>query len=231
MSPAPQPGNAHSIGTRRKRIECHAVLLCVAVAVCVGCNGGGHVDYTSLDYANIDPPTTRITHQDMPHCYWWTDERGQLWVAMERHDASLFGPAWSTQARVVFVLECPPAGRGRNYLVGKREMRGAATFGIVDVRYTAIHGVMGINRDSAESNELRGSFRIMAGFSVSQMLGGWGNPAMVLMIGNFVAIHDEQRGRRIVQRAEFEAWEEQTRPPTSQPTTKPRTAATSQSHQ
>lgn len=213
------------MGARRLLV---LLLSAVALAMLCGCDGQGRVEYTSLDFANIDPPGTRVSRHDMPHCYWWTDDREQLWIAMERHDASLLGTAFSTQARIVFVLERAPTGRGRNYLVGKREMRGAATFGLVEVSYVAQQGIMGINRDSSTSAELRGSFRIQTALSVSQMFGGWGRPSSVLMFGEFTAVRDQRRGRRIVERAGLDTWEEQTRPPTSQPTsTQPATRPTS----
>lgn len=197
--------------------ECAWVLAIALLLAAAGCDGRARVDYTSLDFANIDPPGTRVTRHEMPHCYWWMDDRNQLWIAMERHAPSILGLVWSSEARIVFVLERPPAGRGRNYVVGKREMRGAATFGLVDVRYVAQQGLIGVNRDSADSNELRGSFRIQAGFSVSQMLGGWGRPTAVLMFGDFVAVQDEQRGRRVVEAAGLNRWEEESRPTVTQP--------------
>lgn len=204
-------------GQRRAVRRVRWLWMGVLLAAIAGCGGRARVEYTSLDFANIDPPGTRVTRHEMPHCYWWTDDRNQLWIALERHAPSILGPAWSSQARIVFVLERPPAGRGRNYLVGKREMRGAATFGLVDVRYVAQQGLIGVNRDSVHSAELRGSFRIQAGLRVSQMLGGWGRPAAVLMFGDFTAVHDAARGRRIVEAAGLDRWEEETRPPASQP--------------
>ncbi|MBL8878526.1 MAG: hypothetical protein JNG88_05340 [Phycisphaerales bacterium] len=199
------------------RLPVATILALSALAACCGCDGQARVEYTSLDFANIDPPAVRVSRYDMPHCYWWTDARGQLWIAMERHDASLLGSAFSTEARLVFVLERAPAGRGRNYLVGKREMRGAATFGLVDIRYIAQQGIMGVNRDSSQSDELRGSFRIQTSLSVSQMFGGWGKPSSVLMFGEFTAVRDERRGREVVERAALEPWEEQSRPTATQP--------------
>jgi hypothetical protein len=195
-----------------------------------GCRGGGHVDFVALNYKAIDPPAPRITRVDMQECYWWTDADGGLWIAMQRADVPPLQPKLAFRFQLSLALEKLPAGRARNYSIGERELRSCARLGPWESRFTARRGIAALYRESDDS--LRGNLRVEATRVTARWLGGWGRPTRYLMLGSFVAVRDEQRGRAITEATESAGWEREplerrrtgrgssTRP-TSQPATSP----------
>ncbi|MBU0638729.1 MAG: hypothetical protein KKB50_07685 [Planctomycetes bacterium] len=187
-----------------------------------GCNGRGQIELTSLAYHAIDPPAARFARIGLDRCYWYTDEEGQVCVAMESERSSLFGRLARFSFQLSLVLERPPAGRARNYSVAKRELRAAARLGPAESRFVSVSGIVALYRE--EGARLRGNFRLQALRQVNRMLGGWGQPSRYLILGRFEAVHDEERGRRIAAATEARGWERQS-PPTARPSSQPATRA------
>jgi len=185
-----------------------------------GCTGTAHVCVAALDYQAIDPPAgapPQFTQLDMDRCYWWTDENGHVWVAMECQRPSLLIPEWRFRFLLSLALDQPPAGRARDYRLGQREVRGIARFGPSQSRFESVRGIVALYRE--RGGEFRGSFRMEVAREVQQLLGGWSRPARYLMMGTFTAVADEARGRQIA--AEAEALSPQRPMPGSQPATQP----------
>lgn len=186
------------------------VLLGLA-AVLAGCGGSGRIHIASLNYRTIDPPAgpaPGVVTLDLERCYWWTDERGQVWIAMERDVPSLLGRIGRFTFQMSLVLEEPPAGRARDYSVAKRELRALARVGPAQSRFTSVAGIVALY--SEPGNRLRGSFRLLAAREVNGLLGGWSRPSGYLMTGTFVAVHDPQRGRVIAEATEAFGWQRDT---------------------
>ncbi len=169
-----------------------------------GCTGSGHVQIAALDYQAIDPPAgppPRVVQIDADRCCWWTDERGKVWVALERDQPLLLTPEWRFKFQLSLALDEPPAGRARDYAVSKRELRAMVRAGPTQARYSSVRGIVALYREPHD--QMRGSFRLEVAREVQQMLGGWGRPGRYLMMGTFHAVRDEARGRVIAAQTEF----------------------------
>ncbi len=186
--------------------------LALLVLPLAGCQGGGRVQVAALDFRAIDPPAPRFVQIPIDRCFWWTNEAGQVWIAMERDQPLLIRPEHFV-FQLSLVLERLPAGRERNYVVSKRELRGVARIGPAEGRYVSISGIVALYREAGDT--LRGSFRMEV---TQESLGllGWTAPRRQLMMGTFRAVRDEGRGQAIVAQTEADGWE---RNPTTSPST------------
>ena len=195
------------------------ILFCLAGS---GCSGGAHLEFTALNFRSIDPPPP-YSRSRFDHCYWWTDEKGRVWIAMERRVASILGEDFTFEFQLSLLLERLPAGRARNYTVGKREFRALARIGPLESRFTSSAGIVALYR--ASGDRLRGSLRMqVVRQSVNPLLGGWTRPARYLIAGTLEAVHDERRGRAIVEKMEHEAFGQVLKPSTTRPSKKKGTA-------
>ena len=179
------------------------VSFCASLAC--GCAGGGHLELISLNYRAIDPPAPRASTLEVDRCYWWTDDAGRVWVALESVRHPWFTPFGPFLFQMSLALDRLPAGRARDYSVAQRELRALARLGPVESRFTAVAGVVAVYR--ATGDKLRGSFRLHVRREVSRLLGGWSEPTSFLMHGTFTALHDAARGRPIAEQTESHGWE------------------------
>jgi hypothetical protein len=184
-----------------------------------GCQGSGRIDVTPLNYRDIDPPAARFSTVDLQRAGWWTDEQGQVWIALER-DAPLFPLPQHFVFQLSLVLDELPAGKAKNYLVSQRELRGVARLGPAQSRLVSIAGIVALYRGPGD--HLRGSLRLDVSRQAQQLLGGWAPPVRYLMLGTFDAVPDDGRGRKIAAATEAYGWER--KPPASAPTTRPAAA-------
>jgi hypothetical protein len=186
-----------------------AALASCALLAGAGCNGGGRIELVSLDYRSIDPPAPHPQRIDLDECYWWAEEDGQVHVAMQRRGGvPLLGPAAAWRLQLSLVLEKLPSGEGRNYTVGRRELRGVLRVGAAEARYESVTGIVALYREGDDG--LRGSVRLLASRQVSQVIAGFGAPHRQVILGTFEAVRDETRGRAIETDTEIRGWE---RPP------------------
>jgi hypothetical protein len=187
-----------------------AISTAVLLVLCA-CQSPGRVELVDLNYREIDPPAPRTAEIDIDHCYWWCDDKGQVWIAME-HERPVFLGAEQLVFQMTLVLEKLPAGRARNYLVSSRSLRATVHLGPAEGRFVSLAGIVALYREPGD--RLRGSFRLEVAREISKLLGGWGRPSRHLMQGTFVAVHEEQRGRRIAEETSIRA---RPRVPASQP--------------
>jgi hypothetical protein len=185
-----------------------AILLALAtvalLACTTGCHNPGTVEVVALNFRSIDPPAPKVFEVKLDRCYWWTDEEGEVWVAMEQQKPVLLG-AETFVFQMSLALEKLPAGRARNYMVTRRELRGLATFGPAHSRFVSIGGIVALYRNGED--ELRGSFRLDVAKRAQGLLGGWTPESRYLMQGTFHALPDEERGRAIASETESNGWE------------------------
>lgn len=212
-------GPSAEAGVRHVRA---AILPLGVVSLLVGCHGQGRVEVAALNFRAIDPPAPRVAKLKVDSCTWWLDDEGRICIAMDRKQPVLLGAAGEFVFQLSMVLDKPPRGRARNYLVSKRELQGIARFGPAAARYVSLSGIVALYREPGE--RLRGSFRLQVARQSSQMLGGWGRPRRHLMMGTFVAVPDDGRGRQIA--AETEALSREREPraelaPTTAPASRP----------
>lgn len=179
-----------------------ALLLCV---LGTGCAGRARLEFTPLHFKSIDPPPPHVTRLEFQHCYWWTDEDGTVWIAMEKKFAPWFNPRLQFEVQVSLALEKLPAGKARNYRIGGRELRARVKFGIWESRFASRAGIVALYRESGQ--RLRGSLRVQTSRVSSQLLGGWGEPTNYLMQGSFLAVENRQRGRAFAEITESQGWE------------------------
>ena len=192
-----------------------AALLCGMVcSLALGCAGSGRIDLAALNYRDIDPPEPTYTTLPIQRCTWWTDERGQVWVAMQ-HERAVVLTGDKLLFRLSLVLDALPAGRAKNYLVSRRELRAFARFGPAQARYTSLAGIVALYRE--DGDRLRGSLRLDVAQQAQQLLGGWTREQRHLMLGKFVAVPDDGWGRTLAAETEALGWQRDPPPPATQP--------------
>ncbi len=174
------------------------------MAAC-GCNGGGRLDLISLDYGAIDPPAAKPTRVTIDECYWWTDEAGRLWIALAVHRGLPLVPASHVHFCLTLRLDAPPAGKARDYRVGRDELRGVARLAGLQSRFTSAIGIVAVYREGGE--RLRGALRVQTSRETATLLGAWSRPSRVLLLGEFSAVRDAGRGRRIADQTESDGWQ------------------------
>ncbi len=139
---------------------------------------------------------------------------------MQRRQTSLFSPKLRFEFQLSLALERLPAGKARNYKLGRRELRARVKFGPWESRFASQVGIGALYRESGD--RLRGSLRVQTTRVSLQMLGGWSKPIRYLMQGSFTAVHDEERGRPIAEATESAGWGRgASKRPASQPATAP----------
>lgn len=187
----------------RSRQRGLVALLTFCVGLLAGCAGSGRVQIAALNFQAIDPPAgpaPRFAELPLDRCTWWLDEQGKVWIAMERAQTLWLGPEWQFRFQLSLALDEPPAGRSREYLVSRREMRATTRFGPSQSRFASINGIVALYREP--NNQLRGSFRLQVAREVQQLLGNWSTASRYLMMGTFVAVPDDGRGRQIARATE-----------------------------
>lgn len=201
---------------RGLRLATAAAVLSLSAGLCAGCGGRGQIQLAALNYREIDPPAPRIISFDVQHAYWWIDEDGAVWIGLESDRSWLLIPEHLT-FQLSLVLERLPAGRMRDYKVSQRELRGVLRFGPAENRFESISGIVALYRDPGD--RLRGSVRLDVARFGRQML-DWTGPSRYLLLGTFVAVSNEERGRLIAAATEAEGWA-RVPAPQSQPSTAP----------
>lgn len=195
-------GQWHTLGASA------GTLVLLLSAVSLGCSGRADLEFTSLNFRSIDPPPPH-TRSRIDHCYWWLDEQDRVRIAMERRVGSILGEDFAFQFQLSLVLEKLPAGRARNYTVGKNELRALARAGPFESRFSSTAGIVALYRRSGD--RLHGSLRLqVARQSVNPLLGNLTRPTRYLITGTLDAIHDERRGKAIIDTMEKSGFVEPT---------------------
>ena len=130
----------------------------VALSSC-GCVDSGVITVVSLHASEIEPPPNVIMECAIRDGAWGLDESGKLDIALtggrRNSQAGLLG---GDRFDLVFDLDEPPAGSGRNYRVGPDGARAVIQSGFRVGRVRSYHGIVGIT--VLDDRRIRGSFRI-----------------------------------------------------------------------
>ncbi len=159
------------------------------------------MELAALEFQAIDPPPARFSRLEMNRCCWWQDQAGNLWVALEQDRPPWLGSPWNMRFQLALALGPPPAGRSRDYLLSRQELRGLARFGPAQARYSSLAGIAAVYRQPQD--RLRGSLRLRVVREIQQPLGNWGRSTPYLMMGTFEAVHDQLAGQRIARQIGF----------------------------
>jgi hypothetical protein len=191
------------------------ILAALLPLLAAGCAGAARLEFVPLNYKSIDPPPALPARVDFQQCCWWVDDDGRLGIAMEKKFTPPFHPEFKFELQVSLLLEKPPAGKARNYPIGRRELRARVKFGVWESRFSSLNGIAAVYRESGD--RLRGALRIQTSRVSSELLGGWSEPANYLMLGTFTAVPDPARGRQIAALTESQGWDRPPNAPTSAP--------------
>ncbi len=163
----------------------------VALSSC-GCVDSGVITVVSLHASEIEPPPNVIMECAIRDGTWGLDESGKLDIALtggsREPQAGLLG---GDRFDLVFDLDEPPAGSGRNYRVRPNGARSVIQSGFRVGRLRSYHGIVGIT--ILDDCRIRGSFRIwmrrQSDWTPLSLLGR--RTDNVLVFGAFTARRDD----------------------------------------
>lgn len=175
------------------------------------CGCGGRAELSAVPFSRND-----ITEQEplivrLPTastCVWFTDDAGRVNVAMRHDGLALLGKYSKTSWVMSMRLGQPPAGRSLRYRIERAAVRGICTSGLAHQRFDARWGVLVLDRQSL--NRFRGRFQIASAQQQFTLFSGW-SPAgpmapLLIMVGEFEAVHDEKLGRALIAPIQQEDW-------------------------
>ena len=168
----------------------------------VGCASPSHLHLVMLGSERISSTETLTVDVEPDECYFWINDENQVCVAMHRHDRSWRGSVHDYDFAGSFVLDEPPAGEGRNYPVGERTFRSKTKNGYIHTRMLSRTGVVGIW--NYENDSLDGRFRFFARQQSYSAFVGWGGERHVLVVGEFSATRNRDKGEAILQKTEVD---------------------------
>jgi hypothetical protein len=166
----------------------------------LGCTGRAEIYAVTLATRKINPAEPLMLRFDPSACCYWLNERNQLCLALKERDASLLGRYFKGETLMSFELGEPPAGSARDYPVGPRTFRAYRKAGLGHFRYASLNG--GVAVTEYKEGRLKGRFRLTAKQQSYSVLTGWTGDARLLFFGDFVATHDPEAGRGILERTE-----------------------------
>ena len=178
-----------------------------ATIICTltGCHGRASVHVIPLDGRKISrtkPLIERITPRE---CYFWSNEKGELCIAMRSFRGSILGERFEKETIASFALGDPPAGSARNYAVSRRTARVVSDAGLSHTRAASLSGIVTVWNYGGDT--LRGRFRFSAKQQAYSVLVGWGADSRVLFMGEFTAVCDRQAGEKILERTQEQGME------------------------
>lgn len=175
------------------------------VLVLSGCAGSAELQFVSTNLASINPPPPIVYRYDPQQCYWWVDDDGSLNIAMQFDRVNLFTELGRLRLQLSLMFDAPPAGSGRDYTIGARNVRGRFETALTQARLISSGGVVAVTKTG---DRFRGSFRVLLqqhpGLSLLSLTPQ--RPGNYLMFGKFDAIHDPDRGRTIRDSTESDGW-------------------------
>lgn len=168
----------------------------------VGCSGSARIGFVSLNTQSIDPPRVEPFEFSADECYWWTDDSGDLRIALHARQRNLLlGKLGVVDIDVSFCLGKPPAGLGRDYPLHQHEPRVMIRSVMQTQRFASVSGIASIL--VKPQDQLHGSFRILLNpvtepgmLSILPV-----KPGPILCYGTFRAVRNAQRGIALLNRS------------------------------
>lgn len=204
---------------RRRAFGALTPALCAAAVVSAGCTGSARFDLIPLRMNDLNPALPPMVRFHPSECYYRLDQQGKIHVAMRYQNLALFGPLSRVTFTLSLLLEEPPAGRARTYPLRKQNLRGWATAGPEVHRFSSSLGIAAVY--DVREHSLRGRFRCYVRHQSGNPLTGWRGNALLLFLGQFHAVEDEAKTRRLETESEKGGGERagQTTASTTQPAT------------
>jgi len=168
-----------------------------------GCTGTGSVHMVSLATRKINPAEPLVITVKPGECYYWRDERDRLCLALREFRGSLFSRVLERETLISFVLGEPPAATSREYPVNTSTFRWRRRGGLTHLRAGSLNGVVAVWDYGKRT--LRGRFRLTIRQQSYSVLTGWSGDARYIVVGEFQAVRDAERGQAILKRTEEDA--------------------------
>lgn len=175
------------------------------IASAIGCSGSGVVHFIPLDVKQIPMTGALIAQINPDESYYWIDDAGKLCVALRQKHSSLWTPLLSHDISLSLVLGDPPAGVTRAYPATRDTLRMRSAAGVTQLRTGSLSG--GSVVWDYGKNMLRGRFRITVKQQSYTVLTDWTGNGRMLLIGEFSATQDRERGEEILKRSEEDGLE------------------------
>lgn len=190
-------------------------LLALAMVSFAGCQGSATVRIVPLMRSDIGPREPLVQEVAVDQAYYWL-EGEELNIALRCHRSSVLGAAFEYDWQMSLVLEALPAGSSRLYKLKSDAIRIVQTFGAGQNRCRTWSGVAVI--EAPEGGRLQGRFHANVRQQTFTLLKGWQPPPlqapMMIVVGQFDAVNDADRGRAIRAETEAVGFERVSRPAT-----------------
>lgn len=175
----------------------------LVVLASVGCGGSARFGLVSLNTQSIDPPRVEPFEFSSDECYWWTDDSGNLRIALHARQRNLFlGKLGVVDIDLSLCLDKPPAGLGRDYPLHHHEPRVTIRSVMQTQRFASVSGIASVLVKPQE--QMHGSFRILlnpvAEVGTLSILPS--KPGPVLCYGTFRAVRDAERGAALLNQSD-----------------------------
>jgi hypothetical protein len=170
------------------------------VSSLVGCSGRALVHTVPLGTQKISTEGPMLLRESMDECFYWTDEQNRLLVAMRKTHHSLFGRFFDREFVLTFVLPGVPAAASRDYRMDRNTARLVSRSGIYPQRGGSTGGIVAV-WDYGKGS-LKGRFRFNAKQQTYSVLTGWSGDFTSLYLGEFTAVNDPRRGKRLLTQIE-----------------------------
>lgn len=179
------------------------VLIFGVLLFCPACTGTAKLSLISLNSQAIDPPRVQPFDIDASESYWWTDDSGDLCIAIHAMQRNLlFGKLGDVSIDFSMVLGKPPAGIGRDYPLRQREVRLLISSVMQNQRFIPLTGIAAIL--TKPGDQIHGTFRVWMNpvIEVGVLSFLPPKPGPILCYGTFKAVRDGARGASILKRSE-----------------------------
>jgi len=177
------------------------------LAVMAGCAGAGTVyavPFTRRDLPPHEPPVEVVQAAE---AFWWK-EGDAVHVVLRRRQPSLIGPVFAREFLLSLILQGMPAGHERLYQLNRDSLRVRTFDRGLQRRAASVMGVAVIA--SPRHGVLKGRLHAIVRQQQFTVLTGWA-PALsraplVVMAGEFEAVHDPVCGRMIREQVEADGF-------------------------
>ena len=166
-----------------------------------GCSGVARVYVIPAAHDRIEAAGPLLTSYDLSDGWFWVNETDELCVVLSRQNLADPGsPRWEA-FDLSLVLGRLPAGLGRNYQVDQHTLRAAIHEGNTHRRFGSLYGTVGVWYGEDE-DILHGRFRIFTKEQTYKFWRGWGGNGRALLVGEFTARRNPDRGRELLPRTD-----------------------------
>jgi hypothetical protein len=166
----------------------------------IGC--AGTIKVVSADFGKLPERAPLVRQYAVQRCVYWTDEDGQLCIAMTYKNPFPLGNWGRKSVLMSLVLDAPPTGPARSYRANRTTLRMIASEGMAHRRWASRSGIVTVSR--GWDGSLRGKFRFFAKEQSFWIFTGWRGRTHSLVVGEFLAVEDATSGERILTASEVD---------------------------